>query len=307
MRKELATTLDYRLNLLRRMTMKACVFRLKCWVWLCLAPVLVGGASAELVILRADYGVQGRYRNVKFFVQSYVRNERVSMKVTNTNLGGDPAPGWDKELVVRYRLNGRTDETVVREDGYLVIPAGSGGGGGGGGWRPDRGGLQIDEARYGWGNCYSDVTRRLRRMASGGYIDITVTNEDLGGDPCPGANKVLDVRYSFRGRGYRVSVNEYGRLRLPESDDDIDRPSGQLRVVFAEYGCPGRTRDVSRALNRYARDGWISVRVTNDAMGGDPAPGCDKTLRVRYRVDGREYSAFAEEGEVLQIGRDSRY
>lgn len=77
----------------------------------------------ELQILDASYGVPGRYRTVTDRVLRQMRNGRISMMVTNNNLGGDPSPGRDKDLVVHYRYrNGRIENVGVREGDFLNLP-----------------------------------------------------------------------------------------------------------------------------------------------------------------------------------------
>jgi hypothetical protein len=44
------------------------------------------------------------------------------VRVTNGNLGGDPAVGRDKVLTVIYRFNGREQRSTVKEESTLSIP-----------------------------------------------------------------------------------------------------------------------------------------------------------------------------------------
>jgi len=46
----------------------------------------------------------------------------LSLVVTNGALGGDPAIGADKILIVIYRYQGRETATAVREGNTLTIP-----------------------------------------------------------------------------------------------------------------------------------------------------------------------------------------
>ncbi|HEY2458186.1 MAG TPA: hypothetical protein VGI13_12865 [Candidatus Acidoferrum sp.] len=54
-------------------------------------------------------------------------------------------------------------------------------------------------------------------------------------------------------------------------------------------------------LRGMARNGSIVLQVTNNNLGGDPAPGADKVLTVIYRVQGREQTATVKEGNTLRI------
>jgi hypothetical protein len=73
-------------------------------------------------IMRAYYGVQGRTVNVTELLRSRVQNGALNFVVTNSALGGDPAPGYDKLLIVVYRYQGTESATAVREGNTLSLP-----------------------------------------------------------------------------------------------------------------------------------------------------------------------------------------
>lgn len=75
-----------------------------------------------LRILRAYYGVQGRTVNVTDLLRSQVRGGGLSFVVTNSALGGDPAVGYDKVLIVVYSYQGTETATAVREGTTLTLP-----------------------------------------------------------------------------------------------------------------------------------------------------------------------------------------
>lgn len=76
----------------------------------------------DLYIIRGFYGVQGRTANVTDMLRSQVRGGRLFLDVNNANLGGDPAIGADKVLIVIYRFRGEEQATAVREGNRLAIP-----------------------------------------------------------------------------------------------------------------------------------------------------------------------------------------
>jgi hypothetical protein len=76
----------------------------------------------SLNIIRGYYGVQGRTVNVTELLRSRVRDGVLSFVVTNNALGGDPAIGADKILIVVYRFQGRETAAAVREGNTLTIP-----------------------------------------------------------------------------------------------------------------------------------------------------------------------------------------
>ena len=75
-----------------------------------------------LRIIRAYYGIQGRTINVTELLRSRVRDGAINFVVSNSALGGDPAVGADKFLIVIYRYKGQEAATFVREGNSLLIP-----------------------------------------------------------------------------------------------------------------------------------------------------------------------------------------
>lgn len=74
-------------------------------------------------IIRAFYGVNGSTANVTERLRSFARgHEGISMKVNNTNLGGDPAQGAEKILIVIYRFHHQEQALVVPEGDTLNLP-----------------------------------------------------------------------------------------------------------------------------------------------------------------------------------------
>jgi hypothetical protein len=78
--------------------------------------------SSGLRIIRAYYGFQGNTVNVTELLRSRMRDNQISFVVTNSAMGGDPAVGADKVLVVIYRNQGRETAVIVREGFTLTLP-----------------------------------------------------------------------------------------------------------------------------------------------------------------------------------------
>jgi hypothetical protein len=73
-------------------------------------------------IVRAYYGWQGSTVNVTELLRSRMRDGQISFVVTNSAMGGDPAVGADKVLVVIYRYQGTEKAAIVREGYTLTLP-----------------------------------------------------------------------------------------------------------------------------------------------------------------------------------------
>jgi hypothetical protein len=75
-----------------------------------------------VLILRAYWGVQGRTANVTELLRTMLRENGLQVMANNRSLGGDPAPGADKVLIVVYRVQGQETAAAVREGNFLTIP-----------------------------------------------------------------------------------------------------------------------------------------------------------------------------------------
>ncbi|PYT82961.1 MAG: hypothetical protein DMG40_04910 [Acidobacteria bacterium] len=73
-------------------------------------------------IVRAYYGWQGSTVNVTELLRARMRDGQISFVVTNGAMGGDPAVGADKILVVIYSYQGTEKAAIVREGFTLTLP-----------------------------------------------------------------------------------------------------------------------------------------------------------------------------------------
>ena len=75
----------------------------------------------------------------------------------------------------------------------------------------------------------------------------------------------------------------------------------QLKIVEGAYGAGNFQMNVTQKLRGMVRDNVLEITAGPDALGGDPAPGSAKRLRVTYRYNGRQYEASAGDFEKLRI------
>jgi len=197
--------------------------------------ILLGGSAiaqgGELV--RAEWGVPGNRVDVTSRVRTFIHDGVLQLEVTRFNLGVDPAPHQNKDLIIRVRRwDGKVEEYKYPERSTCsleLIP-------------PDRGearehhdwdrdhdrdrdrdrdydrhehGLRILRADYGVEGQFVDVTDTLRSRVGEGRLSVRVDNYTLGVDPVPGVHKYLRVDYVFRGERRNVMVDEKTFLQLP--------------------------------------------------------------------------------------------
>lgn len=271
---------------------------------------LLGGgllplAAQDFQVLKAEYGAGMNWTDVTEKVQGLVRGNGVQFRVDGETLG-DPMPGVQKTLRVRYSFRNRvrTENFKDLENVRLGNPGGGGLPGGGFGR-----GLQIESARYGVGNRWNDVTALLQNSIQNDGLRMQVTNATMGGDPAPANEKVLEVRYRYQGRSESVTIRENQPVELGAMGGGGNVGGGGggnvgagLRILSARYGDGFRTTDVTQFLNNNVSNGRLRVQVNAGSMGGDPAPGVVKTLQVQYELDGRRNTMSVRDGEMLEIG-----
>ena len=249
-------------------------------------------ADSGLRILRADYGTQDRFADVTARLNSQVQNNILNLRITNDTMGGDPADDRRKTLTVWYVYNGRPAQVVVNEKDTLTIPG------------PNdyiSGSLRVLRAQYGADYRYSDVTDRLNSQLQGDQFNLRITNDTMGGDPAPDRPKQLAVVYIFNDQQCRAIVNEKATLSIPNGADCSSADSGDFQVLHATYGAGDHRRDVTARLASLVSGQQLQVTVTNDALGGDPAEGQRKQLRVIYLWQGIRYEAVTPEKGTLSI------
>jgi hypothetical protein len=181
-------------------------------------------------------------------------------------------------------------------------------------------GWRIIRADYGYRTQRADVTNILiDRITRGGENgQIYVNDGPMGGDPAQGHEKTLYVRARNRNgeeRVFEFKQHSYLDVRMfdvrrgdrddrPGNYGDRDRDrrdSDRLRIVGAYYGVQGRTINVTELLRSRMREGIVISVVSNDSLGGDPAPGLEKVLIVVYLVQGNETATAVREGNTLTI------
>ena len=180
-----------------------------------------------LKIVAAQYGTKDRFADVKTLLEQKIVNNGINLLVNNQTMGGDPAPATVKTLRVSYQWMGRNNDVVVQENATLAIPgsaataapaataAQTASGGFFGGMVTNANQLRILSATYGSGNRTRDVTNLLNSKIQNNSLTITATNENLGADPAVGADKILQVSWTFNGKTQDSKVNEGKSLRIP--------------------------------------------------------------------------------------------
>jgi hypothetical protein len=196
---------------------------------------------------------------------------------------------------------------------------------------------ELLRAEYGSGSTWVDVTDRVRGLVNGDSLSMRVDNFTLGTDPAPGVRKTLRLRVrddygreqlltypekeSFSlnirssGGGYPGGPGNYGnppQSGYPSGPGNYGGPpqsvyGGGLQILRADYGIDNRFVNVTSRLNSYIQGNSLSISVTNESMGGDPAEDHPKALNVWYSFNGRVANVIVNEKDTLNLPADSDF
>jgi hypothetical protein len=288
----------------------------RCALLLALSLCSLAAAAQQYQITRADYGAGNQRIDVTTIVRQFALSNQ-TLRVNNTTFGSDPSPNNPKTLRIYARDNRGQQKTFEYREGTNVSTSQFSGSASG---RPVISAqYQILHAAYGTSTRHVDVTQRLRDLARTNAT-FRMGNSTFGVDPAPGVVKTL--RIYARGTRGDNHVFEYREGSLVDGskfsgwsggnwgnspwhggwNGPTPVPGGQLNIVRASYGVPGRTQDVSARLQSLVRNGRLSITVNNSSIGVDPAPGAKKSLSVTYSANrGPQRNITVQEGQQLNI------
>jgi Domain of unknown function (DUF3395) len=215
--------------------------------------------------------------------------------------------------------------------GIAVFPSGA---------AAQTGGWFVIRADYGFRAQRKDVTGIVKDLVARGGVNgyLAVNNQTMGGDPAPGADKILRIfvandqgqnqEFDYREGSFApanmfavMHANRDDRMDRGDRDDrndagdrDDHQDNGdrfavgrdradwnRVSIVMAFWGAQGRMVSVTDLLQHMVRNGALTVVANNSSMGMDPAPGAGKILIVVYQYRGQEQAAAASEGHMLSL------
>jgi hypothetical protein len=97
---------------------------------------------------------------------------------------------------------------------------------------------------------------------------------------------------------FRIQLAPVTNVQLSDRAKESD---GGLSILSARYGVGESWKDVAEILRSSISEGSLSIQVTNNTLGHDPAPGMGKTLEVIYSHAGRTYTRSIHETGWLHL------
>ncbi len=84
-----------------------------------------GFEKVKLEIIKAEYGAGSTVKNVTAVIQKYAGDLPIITLPSpsyNSSFGGDPLPGYVKQLKIQYRINGKAGEASFAENALIILP-----------------------------------------------------------------------------------------------------------------------------------------------------------------------------------------
>jgi hypothetical protein len=85
---------------------------------------------------------------------------------------------------------------------------------------------------------------------------------------------------------------------------NVSYTPAKVEILRAEYGVGTQRKDVTEILRRHVGDFPVIVLPStsyNDALGGDPAPGVPKELKIQYRLNGKPGEVSLPENATIVL------
>jgi hypothetical protein len=127
------------------------------------------------------------------------------------------------------------------------------------------------------------------------------TPYELVASPNVVPGNVASLLGAYPNNGYPNNAYPNGNPNNGYPNNGYPNNGGNLQILQAYYGAPGRQIDVAGRLQGMVTNRGLSIRVNNDSMGSDPAPNTPKQLYVVYSFRGQQRSATVSENQDLRI------
>jgi hypothetical protein len=159
---------------------------------------------------------------------------------------------------------------------------------------------ELLHAEYGADNNWIDVTQRVGLMLRNNNASFRIQSSIFGVDPDVGARKVFRlVTREKNGKIQHMEFREKESITL--LGYSFNSNSQGLRILGAEYGAGKQVADVTVQIDALIKSGQTTMRVTDETLGGDPAPKQAKTLTVWYTFNGLAAQAVVNENDYLKM------
>ena len=157
---------------------------------------------------------------------------------------------------------------------------------------------RVEMCRNAWEAAERDAERELvlqviERYPSVGMLRLAV-----------GASEGEALKDNATAVSVSVAQKIGGGANTEELLRRIRQKPVKIELIKATYGAGAKQKDVTAILKKHLSDFCLIVLPAggyNSAFGGDPAPSVTKTLKVQYRMDGKDGEAEFKENAAIML------
>lgn len=281
-------------------------------------PFSTSGRSPSVIeVLEATLGADNNKIDLTDrFKLSVMKTGYVVVSPMVTGFVSDPRIGGTNQppLMLRYKVDGLLHVEIVRPHMTVIVDGRKTA------MKPSDS-LKVHEAYFGGGflgeSSWVDVTERAAASVVDGKISETVSEITSGLDPKHGPCRLV-IHYSHKGESRWVSYASTESVRIGTPQDlpsvkplppPTTPPIDGFELVDATYWRDERTslsvitmpQNVTERFRSAAATGRIMAAMS-PVLGPDIASsGSDRTLSLRYRINGRLIEQNYLEGSVINI------
>lgn len=157
----------------------------------------------------------------------------------------------------------------------------------------------VLKAEWGADNRKVDVRSYVERAFDAADYFPVMAHPDALGDPAFGVAKTLTLEYECDGRIIRLNLPENSVL-IPtyyEEGADVPNASKSFVVVNAQWGTAKKWMNMTERIAKAAKDPFIPIGLSTQALGFDVAFGQHKRLVVWFDYEGKRYMRVLGDGE----------
>lgn len=168
--------------------------------------------------------------------------------------------------------------------------------------------LKIIHAEYGYflPENIINVTDVLSKQIKDKRLSISANN-DIAGDPAPGAVKELRIKYRVDGNVKRITIPEQQSLTIP-----LESETGKFKLLQALYGyfqadfddnLPAPPIDVTDKIQKLIADRKLTFRIGETLGKPDNHSAHPEQLRLQYEANGELFDEMYPNGAIVDLAQ----
>jgi len=170
--------------------------------------------------------------------------------------------------------------------------------------------LKIVKAEYGTflQEGLIDITEKVNDAINNGVLDFKMSRGFCDCDPAMGYKKEFRMEYQIGETKKQFYAEEREHIKINFGNQDFK----VLKAVFGKFkaetkGIPEKYKiyDVTEHIKEQVASGHYTIPITDELVNNEVPEGYKTALKITYKTDGEERTAFIAKGQVLNLSKDS--